>query len=97
MINEAKDALRQARVLDLVYDGARRTVEVHAVGYDKDGHVLMRCWQVAGGSARGERAGWKLMRLDKGFDPHVGSGASAAPRRGYKRGDPAMTRIVVEL
>jgi hypothetical protein len=96
-IDAAKDALRQGRVLDLIYDGASRSVEVHAVGYDDHGNPLMRCWQVSGGGAKGERAGWKLMRLDKGLDPHVGSNASGAPRPGYKRGDSAMARIVVEL
>jgi hypothetical protein len=97
LIDVAKDALRQGKILELRYDGFSRYVEVHALGYNRDGHVLMRCWQVGGGSTKRERVGWKLMRLDRGFSPCIGADASAAPRPGYKRGDRDMTRIVVEL
>jgi hypothetical protein len=69
--------------------GTGRCVEVHAVGYTKTGEPMMRAWQVRGGSARGEKVGWKLMRLSEsaGRSP-LGRGL-AAPRKGYKRGDPA--------
>jgi YD repeat-containing protein len=70
-IDTAKDALRQGRALELRYDGYSRFVEVHALGYNRDGHALMRCWQVSGGGVKSERVGWKLMRLDRGFDAYV--------------------------
>src|SRR5665213_3046917 len=75
-IETAIDALRQGKVLELRYDGFSRFVEVHAVGYSRVGHALMRSWQVSGGSAKGERVGWKLMRLDRGFSAHVSPDAS---------------------
>ena len=84
--------LRKARTLDLRYDGFSRRVEVHAVGYTKAGHPVMRAWQTGGG--RTERIGWKLMRLDEAIVAEVTGEASSALRRGYKRGDPAMERIV---
>jgi hypothetical protein len=95
-MDTAKDALRQGRVLELRYDGFSRFVEVHALGYDRDGHGLMRCWQVSGG-AKAERVGWKLMRVDRGFEAHVATDESLAPRPGYKRGDRDMDRIIIEL
>jgi hypothetical protein len=53
----ACQALRSRRRLELRYDGFARCVEVHAVGFTKAGHAVLRGWQV--------RAGWKLMRLDE--------------------------------
>lgn len=95
-IETASEALRKAKVLELRYDGVSRQVEVHAVGYTKAGHPIMRAWQTGGGS-KSERVGWKLMRLDEASGAEITSEASAAPRRGYKRGDPAMDRIICEL
>jgi hypothetical protein len=96
LIDTARDALRQGKVLELRQDGLSRFVEVHSLGYGREGHAIMRCWQVGGGGKR-ERVGWKLMRLDEGATAHIGVDASAAPRPGYKRGDREMARIVVEL
>jgi len=67
------------------------------VGYSKAGHAIMRAWQVSGGSASGKRAGWKLMRLDEASGASISNEPSQAPRRGYKRGDAAMSRILCEI
>ena len=96
-VETACDALRRGLVLELRYDGFSRCVEVHAVGYSKAGNPVMRAWQTSGGSTSGERAGWKLMRLDEAQGAFVSANASEAPRLGYKRGDAAMNRIVCEL
>jgi hypothetical protein len=96
-IETASEALRKGKVLELQYDGYSRCVEVHAVGYSKPGHPLMRAWQVSGGSTSGERTGWKLMRLDEARGARISEAASEAPRRGYKRGDAALARIIAEL
>jgi hypothetical protein len=96
-IETACDALRKARVLELQYDGFSRCLEVHAVGYSKPGLPVMRAWQVRGGSSSGERSGWKLMRLDEARGAVLSDETSQAPRRGYRRGDPAMARIVCEI
>ena len=96
-MDTACEALAKGRVLELRYDGYSRCVEVHAAGYTKDGNAVMRVWQVSGGSVSGERTGWKLMRLDEGLSAHISGDASQAPQRDYKRGDPAMSRIVCQL
>ena len=90
-------ALREKKILDLRYDGYSRCVEVHAVGYAKTGAALMRAWQVRGGSSSGERTGWKLMRLDEALGAAISDESSSAPRPGYRRGDPAMMRIICEI
>lgn len=92
----ACEALRTARCLEIRYDGYTRIVEVHAVGYSTEGHALMRVWQVRGGSVSGERAGWKLLRLDETRGLAITSEASSAPRPGYRKNDAAMSRVVCQ-
>ena len=95
-IDTACEALRKAKVLNLRYDGFSRRLEVHAVGYTKAGYPVMRAWQIDGGS-KTERIGWKLMRLDEAAGAEITQDPSSAPRRWYKRGDPAIDRILCEL
>ena len=96
-MNTPCEALRRPRMLKLRYDGYSRCVEVHAVGYSRPRHAVMRAWQVRGGSVSRERVGWKLMRLDEASAATVTDETSDAPRSEYKRGDPAIERIVCQL
>lgn len=93
----ATEALTRQRCLEVRYDGYVRVVEVHACGFTRQGNAVMRVWQVRGGSASGERAGWKLLRLDEARALSVLEEASEAPRRGYRRGDADMSRIVAQV
>ena len=77
--NAALLAIEQGLCLELRYDGFSRLVEVHAVGTSKTGQLCMRVYQVSGGSVSGERAGWKLMLIDKSFSAHVSTIRSDAP------------------
>lgn len=72
-------------------------VEVHAVGFTKDGKEIMRVWQVSGGSVSNEPVGWKLLRLDETTGAALTKDPSAAPRAGYKRDDRAMERIICQI
>lgn len=96
-LQTACDALLSGHVLQLRYDGYNRDVEVHAVGITKEDHVVMRVWQVAGGSVSNEPVGWKLLRLDEATGAFVTSQKSLAPRHGYKRGDKTMITIKCQL
>jgi hypothetical protein len=93
----ACEALAKARVLELSYDGYSRSVEVHAVGFSKEGHAIMRVWQTGGGSVSNEPVGWKLLRLDEAGGAHITNTVSSAPRIGYRQNDRAMTRIVCQI
>jgi hypothetical protein len=96
-VQVACEALQSKRRLEIRYDGYSRVVEAHAVGYSADGTPLMRVWQVRGGSASGERVGWKLLRLDEARGLALIDEPSEAPKHGYKRGDSAMTRITCQI
>lgn len=45
----------------------------------------MRVWQVRGGSVSGERAGWKLLRLDETRGLQILDEPPEAPHPQYKR------------
>ena len=89
----ACEALRKGRRLELHYDGFTRVVEVHAVGVARDGHPLMRVFQVRGGSRGGEPTGWKLMRIDEAIAVNLLDEPSEAPRAGYADSDPALVIV----
>ena len=97
MIALCCEALKTHRVVELNYGGYTREVEVHAVGWTPIGYPAARVWQLKGGAERGERTGWKLLRLDEPDSATVTHVHSAAPRRGYRRGDAGLERIVCEL
>src|SRR5665809_49106 len=73
-------ALNAGSRLELRYDGLVRIVEVHAVGTSKKGDVIMRVWQVQGGSVGGTSVGWKLLRMDEAAELKISEDASEAPR-----------------
>ena len=93
----ACQALRAGKCLAISYDGFTRIVEVHAVGFTKNENAVMRVWQVRGGSVSNESVGWKLLRLDEARAVAVTGEVSAAPRRGYKRIDGAMARVICQI
>jgi hypothetical protein len=96
-VQVACEALVSGQVLELRYDGYSRSVEVHAVGFTKEGNAVMRVWQVSGGSASNEPVGWKLLRLDEATGAIMTRQKSHAPRPGYKPGDAVMKQINCQL
>jgi hypothetical protein len=84
-VHTACEALRSGHVLELIYDGYSRFVEVHDVGFTEDDNPIMRAWQVRGGIGNSEPIGWKLLRLDEASEAIVTHQRSLAPREGYSR------------
>ncbi len=93
-----ESAIRNRRLLRFGYDGYLRTVEPHACyGISRKNRYLLRAYQVAGGSESGEFVGWKLFCEDEMVAITETSDTFAGPRPDYKREDPAIQRIIVEL
>lgn len=90
-------AIQSGTRLELRYHGYNRIVEVHAYGVSTAGNVVIRAWQVRGGSVSNEPVGWKLFRLDEATSVHATTEASQTPRAGYKRGDAGMTTIYAQV
>jgi hypothetical protein len=59
------EAIKQRRVLNVVYDGYNRSVEPHVYGINSAGHEALSCYQVGGGSASGNPEGWKMLWISK--------------------------------
>lgn len=91
-------AIREHKLIQLHYEWGHRVIEPHAYGVNNEGHELLRAYQVSGASQSHEPVGWKLFRVDEirrlVLLEHTFQGA----RRGYKRGDKAMSyQIYCEL
>ncbi|MEZ5849525.1 MAG: hypothetical protein R3D68_02580 [Hyphomicrobiaceae bacterium] len=95
--NTPCEALNQGRRLEVRYHGFTRVVEVHACGITTADNAAMRVWQVRGGSVSNERTGWKVLLLDEAISYGVLDEESAAPRIGYRRGDPLFSKIFCQL
>jgi hypothetical protein len=90
-------AIEKGVCLQLQYDGFSCLVEVHAIGESSAGHVVMRVWQVEGGSSSNERVGWKMLRIDEAHSVSLSEMRSDAPRVGYKRGDRQLRGIFAQI
>jgi predicted DNA-binding transcriptional regulator YafY len=78
------------------YFPGERIIEPHAVGYGREGQLLLRAYQVEGASESGEPVHWKLFRLDRCEALEIEDATFDGPREGYRRGDSAMKRGVLE-
>ena len=83
-------AIRERRIVRFHYDEGIREVEPHCHGCSKDGHDLLRGYQVRGHSRSGHPVGWKMFRLDEVSVLVVTEHAFNGPRAGY---DPADNKI----
>lgn len=95
-VDQLKIAVDTRKHLAFDYDGQPRIVEPHALGLNKKGEIVLRAFQVAGGSAT-DPVAWKLFNLTKAGNLTVVDQTSQAPRPGYKPGDRAMAIIITEL
>ncbi len=83
----------QRRLLKLAYSAGNRIVEPHAYGLDGQGRELLRCYQLAGESASGGRAGWKLLRAGDIASVEV-LDVSFLLRAGYNPDHPTICEVL---
>ena len=90
-------AIRLRLVVHLRYDWGHRVVEPHVYGRTRGGQELLRAFQTGGASESHRPFGWKLFRVDEIENVHLPGKHFKGPRRGYKRIDPAISRIYAQL
>jgi hypothetical protein len=90
------NAIKTKRIIELRYKGYSRSVEPHAHGRDKNGDEILRCYQVSGGSKKGERVGWKLLKVNEIFSSHITEDIFI-PRSDYHQNDKAIEYICCQL
>ena len=96
MNNSVKNAIHERKCLTISYPPGIRTIEPHALGWSKDGNLLLRAYQTEGASASGEHEHWKLFRIDRMNFANDNGECFDGPRPGYRRGDPAMKGGIIE-
>jgi hypothetical protein len=89
-------AIEEKRVLELRYHGYSRIVEPHIYGEDKNGAEVVRCYQLAGGSESGERAGWKLLKITDVSLIHLAE-TGFLPRPEYQRNDRVVRNVFCRI
>lgn len=89
-------AVEERRVLELRYHGFSRIVEPHVYGADKQGDEVVRCYQLAGESASGERAGWKLLKIKDADVVHL-TETLFVPRPEYRRNDKVVRNVFCQV
>ena len=81
------------RVVDLVYQGFRRSVEPHLIGIHQAGEAILLGYQTAGFSRSGDVPGWRTFILAEISEVALTDRSFVAPRREFNRDDPRMTEI----
>jgi hypothetical protein len=89
----ACEAVTSRRRLIVYYHGYSRVVDVYIVGDTTAGNPAMRVYQVRGGSVSGERAGWKLLRLDQVESVAILDDVASPVAAGYKASDRSFNVI----
>ncbi|MCF6370662.1 WYL domain-containing protein [Rhizobium halophilum] len=87
-----REAIVERRVLFARYHDVERTIEPHILGYDRNDHLALSAWQVAGTGA-----GWRRFHLDEVMElkPTNSRFLRAAP--GYNRRDPSFRRVIQQV
>lgn len=94
--NQIANAIRKRLRLKIDYDPGTRLIEPHAVGYTRQGNVVLRAFQTEGASASGEPKDWKFLRVDRIRSLSTTDESFTGPRPGYKRGDSHMKGGIIE-
>ena len=87
-------AIRTHKLIEFYHDGAFRIVEPYCLGISSRGNLLLRAYQVAGGSTSGHIPPWRLFDVGK-MSRTLILGESYSPARPeYNPVDPAMQTIL---
>lgn len=73
-------AIARRQPLSFLYGGRLRSVEPHALGYDRAGDLILRAWQQTGSGPQG----WYDYRVGEMRDLTCGMPASFAVRRDFR-------------
>jgi hypothetical protein len=86
-------AIEQMLVAEFRYKGSWRSVEPHALGYNRRGTLTLCAFQLSGGSGKD----WRDFHVDLMTDITISNEAFCAPRDGYNPQDSTLTNIIAAL
>ena len=90
-------AIKEKKLLELIYKKIRRTVEPHAYGITKTGYKKFTCYQVKGSHSTSKPHDWVYLDGSKISNLVLLEDSFAGARPGYKRDDPEMVTIYAQL
>lgn len=85
-------AIRERKLLEVIYHGRERLVAPHIFGIDTSGAEVLSCYQVAGGAVGGEQQGWKTLKASELLVKRM-TDRRFHPRPEYQPGDRAMATV----
>lgn len=85
-------AMRERKLLEVVYHQRQRLVAPHIFGIDTTGAETLSCYQVAGGTTGGDRQGWKSFKTCELVVKQI-STLHFHPRPEYQPNDRAMVTV----
>lgn len=94
---QIKNSIQNKQLLSFTYDGYHRVVEPYTYGIDKKGHPALRAYQIRGGSASGEYAGWKIFHVNEMRNQSTIPEHFTSARPEYNPNDSAFIRIYAQL
>jgi hypothetical protein len=86
-------AIKSKNIITFLYDGSRRKVEPHQVGYDHSGDLTLSAWQLSGGSG----VDWRDFHIAKTSVLSITTERFVGPRPGYNPRNRKMSRILCGL
>jgi len=90
-------AIQNRHLLGFRYDGRQRVVEPHVYGVNLKAHAVLSAFQLRGGSASGERVGWKMFLVEEMEDVRMLPDAFPGPREDYNPEDPSFSAVYAQL
>jgi hypothetical protein len=89
-------AIRERRLIEVVYHDRARVIAPHTYGVDTTGDELLKGYQVSGDSLGGEVRGWKSLKVAQVSKLKL-TALHFHPRPEYVHGDRALARILCQV
>ena len=97
MVMSIVTAIRNRNLLTFRYAGRTRLVEPHVYGVNTKGHPALSAYQRRGGSASGERHGWKMFLVQDIEDLQLLPDRIFTPRLDYNPDDNSFSAIFARV
>jgi hypothetical protein len=89
-------AIRERRLLEVVYHDRARVIAPHVYGVDTTGDELLSGYQISGDSRGGQPTGWKSLKIAQVSKLEL-TALHFHPRQEYRHNDRALVRIFCQV
>ena len=97
MLDQIISAIRERKVISILYKGHERVVEPHLVGRKTSGNVALSAWQIRGFSESNSQPPWRNYLIKDIREVKVLDEDFNGPRPGYNPNDSTMIEIFAKL